>query len=159
MKKQKNLLLTLTILISSCSDPKVLVDENKIIPSSIKENKIINEIKDKKERLFKDDTIFYSDPEDKNFIDYGASGGVWLNGIEYDNAHIKKTMEKSKASKSIPIFVQYSIPNRDEGGASSGGAETHNDYINQIVQNSLAIGDNEVVIIMEPDTLNFSLKK
>ena len=35
MNKQKNLLLTLTILISSCSDPKVLVDENKIIPSSV----------------------------------------------------------------------------------------------------------------------------
>jgi endoglucanase len=53
----------------------------------------------------------------------------------------------------IPILVIYNIPNRDCGGASSGGMPNHTAYRAWIDQVSSGLGGRPATIILEPDVL------
>ncbi|MEV4314741.1 glycoside hydrolase family 6 protein [Actinocrispum sp. NPDC049592] len=53
----------------------------------------------------------------------------------------------------IPIMVVYDIPNRDCGGASGGGAPSHEAYRAWIDQVAAGLAGRPAVIVLEPDVL------
>ncbi|MFC4014342.1 glycoside hydrolase family 6 protein [Nonomuraea purpurea] len=53
----------------------------------------------------------------------------------------------------IPIAVVYAMPNRDCGGASSGGAPDHTAYRAWIDQIAAGLGGRPATIVLEPDAL------
>ncbi|HEV2781104.1 MAG TPA: glycoside hydrolase family 6 protein [Actinophytocola sp.] len=57
------------------------------------------------------------------------------------------------AAGKIPIMVVYNMPNRDCGGASSGGAPSHAAYRSWIDQVALGLNGRPATIILEPDVL------
>ncbi|WP_173079614.1 glycoside hydrolase family 6 protein [Phytohabitans rumicis] len=57
------------------------------------------------------------------------------------------------AAGKIPILVVYNIPNRDCGGASSGGAPSHQAYRQWVDQVALGLAGRPATIILEPDVL------
>jgi endoglucanase len=57
------------------------------------------------------------------------------------------------AAGKIPIMVVYNMPNRDCGGASSGGAPNHPAYRAWIDEIAAGLGNRPATIILEPDVL------
>jgi endoglucanase len=57
------------------------------------------------------------------------------------------------AAGKIPILVVYDIPNRDCGGASGGGAPTHEAYRAWIDQVAAGLAGRPAYIVLEPDVL------
>jgi endoglucanase len=57
------------------------------------------------------------------------------------------------AAGKIPIMVVYDIPNRDCGGASSGGAPSHQAYRAWIDQVAAGLAGRPAYIVLEPDVL------
>ncbi|MFC9693795.1 glycoside hydrolase family 6 protein [Kribbella sp. NPDC056951] len=57
------------------------------------------------------------------------------------------------AAGKVPILVVYDIPNRDCGGASSGGAPSHEAYRAWIDQVALGVAGRPAAIVLEPDVL------
>jgi endoglucanase len=57
------------------------------------------------------------------------------------------------AAGKIPILVVYDMPNRDCGGASSGGAPSHTAYRQWIDQVAAGLAGRPATIILEPDVL------
>jgi endoglucanase len=53
----------------------------------------------------------------------------------------------------IPILVVYDIPNRDCGGASSGGAPSHEAYRAWVDEVAAGLGGRGAYIVLEPDVL------
>ncbi|GAB3933732.1 glycoside hydrolase family 6 protein [Kribbella albertanoniae] len=57
------------------------------------------------------------------------------------------------AAGKVPIMVVYNVPNRDCGGASSGGAPSHEAYRAWIDQVAAGLAGRPAAIILEPDVL------
>lgn len=57
------------------------------------------------------------------------------------------------AAGKIPILVVYNVPNRDCGGASSGGAPSHTAYRQWVDEVAAGLGGRPATIILEPDVL------
>ncbi|TDD60294.1 endoglucanase [Kribbella antibiotica] len=57
------------------------------------------------------------------------------------------------AAGKVPIMVVYNIPNRDCGGASSGGAPSHEAYRAWIDQVAAGVAGRPAAIVLEPDVL------
>ena len=57
------------------------------------------------------------------------------------------------AAGKIPIMVVYDIPNRDCGGASSGGAPSQEAYRAWVDQVAAGLGGRPAAIVLEPDVL------
>lgn len=57
------------------------------------------------------------------------------------------------AAGKIPILVVYDIPNRDCGGASGGGAPSHDAYRAWIDQVAAGLAGRSAAIVLEPDVL------
>ncbi|MFD8500086.1 glycoside hydrolase family 6 protein [Amycolatopsis sp. NPDC059657] len=57
------------------------------------------------------------------------------------------------AAGKVPIMVVYDIPNRDCGGASGGGAPSHEAYRAWVDQVSAGLAGRSAVIVLEPDVL------
>lgn len=57
------------------------------------------------------------------------------------------------AAGKIPIMVVYNIPNRDCGGASSGGAPSHSAYRAWVDEVSAGLQGRPAYIVLEPDVL------
>jgi endoglucanase len=57
------------------------------------------------------------------------------------------------AAGKIPIMVVYNVPNRDCGGASSGGAPSHQAYRQWVDQVAAGLAGRPATIILEPDVL------
>jgi endoglucanase len=53
----------------------------------------------------------------------------------------------------VPILVVYNIPNRDCGGASGGGAPSHDAYRQWIDQVAAGLAGRAAAIVLEPDVL------
>ena len=53
----------------------------------------------------------------------------------------------------IPILVVYNIPNRDCGGASGGGAPSHEAYRSWVDQVAAGLAGRPAYIVLEPDVL------
>ena len=80
---------------------------------------------------------------------------VWLtSGTPTEvSATVTSTIQDAKAERATPVLVLYNIPGRDCGSYSAGGAENTADYETWIDAIAAAIGDQKVVIILEPDAL------
>lgn len=57
------------------------------------------------------------------------------------------------AAGKIPILVVYDIPNRDCGGASGGGAPSHDAYRAWVDQVAAGLAGRPAAIVLEPDVL------
>ena len=93
----------------------------------------------------------WEDPSDQGLSTYGHSAGVWLLNGGGDADRVKTII--AQAAGKTPILIQYSIPNRDNGGASSGGASGGDGYVQGIRANAEALGGKPAIIILEPDAL------
>lgn len=77
---------------------------------------------------------------------------VWLGEWSRDvRSDVDAIVSRSSASRSIPVFVAYNIPNRDCGLHSRGGAGGANDYRRWIVELARGIRSRPSVVILEPD--------
>lgn len=85
---------------------------------------------------------------------YPAS--LWVGGGWTSNG--RPAGENATAAKSagqIPVMVVYNIPNRDNGGYSSGGAANASAYRQWIDNLALDVGSKPVWCVLEPDALAF----
>ncbi len=80
----------------------------------------------------------------------GVWFGDWNQNIENDVYNVVTTASQKKE---VPILVAYDIPDRDCGGYSSGGAASGSAYQSWIDGFATGVGNNKVVVILEPDAL------
>jgi endoglucanase len=80
---------------------------------------------------------------------------VWLTGNTpaQTASTVATTLREANFQRAIPIFVLYNIPGRDCGSYSAGGAENTADYEAWIDAIAGAIGNQKVVIMLEPDAI------
>jgi endoglucanase len=64
-------------------------------------------------------------------------------------------MTSRAASKTVQLVV-YGIPNRDNGGYSSGGAKSETQYYSWVGEVASGIGSSKAIVILEPDALGLS---
>src|SRR5262245_7370224 len=68
-------------------------------------------------------------------------------------AQVSAYLGAAAAVGKIPILVVYDIPNRDCGGASSGGAPSHQAYRAWVDEVAAGLAGRPVYIVLEPDVL------
>jgi endoglucanase len=68
-------------------------------------------------------------------------------------AQVSDFVGAAAAAGKIPILVVYNIPNRDCGGASSGGAPSHAAYRAWVDQVAAGLQGRPAYIVLEPDVL------
>lgn len=80
---------------------------------------------------------------------------VWLTGNTPTQtaSSVTQALREANFQGAIPVFVLYNIPGRDCGSYSAGGAENTADYEAWIDAIAGAIGNQRVVIILEPDAI------
>jgi endoglucanase len=80
---------------------------------------------------------------------------VWLTGSTPSEvgASVTSALHEANVERAVPVLVLYNIPGRDCGSYSAGGAENTADYETWIDAIVAAIGDQKVVIVLEPDAL------
>jgi endoglucanase len=88
---------------------------------------------------------------DPSAATYGASGSAWI--YANDAQEITRIIKEAKAANQTPVFTQYNIPDRDNGGGSAGGASNLETYAAGVEANAKAIGDAAAVVVIEPDAL------
>ncbi|HSK53550.1 MAG TPA: glycoside hydrolase family 6 protein [Clostridia bacterium] len=64
---------------------------------------------------------------------------------------VKATVQRAEGKKAVPVLVAYYVPGRDCSQYSAGGAPDGDAYRAWIDAFAEAIGDSEVVLILEPD--------
>jgi endoglucanase len=64
---------------------------------------------------------------------------------------VKATVQRAEGKKSVPVLVAYYVPGRDCSQYSAGGAPDGETYRAWIDAFAAAIGESEVVLILEPD--------
>jgi len=79
---------------------------------------------------------------------------LWLTGAGGNISNAVGTyVAAANALNQSPILVAYNIPDRDCGGASSGGASSSAAYQTWIEEFARAIGTHQAIVILEPDAL------
>jgi endoglucanase len=80
---------------------------------------------------------------------------LWLNNPDPDLQafDVQQYASAAVAQGAVPVLVAYAIPNRDCGGASSGGVGSYADYRNWIDRIAPALQGTTAVVILEPDSL------
>ncbi|MFC0626282.1 glycoside hydrolase family 6 protein [Kribbella deserti] len=68
-------------------------------------------------------------------------------------AQVDAYVGAAAAAGKVPILVVYNIPNRDCGGASSGGAPSHEAYRAWVDQVAAGVAGRPAAIVLEPDVL------
>lgn len=68
-------------------------------------------------------------------------------------ADVSSLVNAAARVRKIPILVVYDMPNRDCGGASSGGAPNHTAYRQWIDEFAAGLGGKPATVIVEPDVL------
>jgi endoglucanase len=81
--------------------------------------------------------------------------GVWLTGGTPSEVagQVEETLRNAALERARAVFVLYTIPGRDCGGYSAGGAQTTPAYQEWIDAIAGAIRDRHAIIILEPDAL------
>lgn len=83
----------------------------------------------------------------------------WLTGKKHSYNQIKSHASRllRYAGEDIVVFVLYAIPDRDAGQYSSGGLDydAYMSYVDGLVD---GIGDNDAIVIIEPDALCHCIK-
>jgi endoglucanase len=80
---------------------------------------------------------------------------VWITGgtpLQVGLA-VKQILFQAQGQRAVPVLVLYNVPNRDCSGYSSGGAQDTPAYEAWIDAVAGAIGNQKVVIVLEPDGL------
>lgn len=81
---------------------------------------------------------------------------LWL-ATDYGSAHgasgVTTVMAATTAAGTVPQFVMYSIPGRDNGSFSAGGAANSAAYRVFVDAIAAAIGSGRAIIVIEPDAL------
>jgi endoglucanase len=76
----------------------------------------------------------------------------WFSGkITYDDVH--NYVNAANDANKLPVLVAYFIPNRDCNKYSSGGAQNADEYYDYIDTFAQGIGDQDAVVVLEPDAL------
>lgn len=80
---------------------------------------------------------------------------IWLTNPDADmqGSETQQYVAAAAAQHSVPTLVAYAIPNRDCGGASSGGVASYPVYRNWIDRVAQALQDATALVILEPDSL------
>lgn len=68
-------------------------------------------------------------------------------------AQVDSHVGAAAAAGKIPLLVVYNVPNRDCGGASSGGAPSHAAYREWVDQVAAGLAGRPAYIVLEPDVL------
>jgi endoglucanase len=80
---------------------------------------------------------------------------VWFTGGDPHQVQqdVKNTVQRAAGKKTVPTLVAYNLPFRDCSQYSAGGALSIQDYMAWIDGFAAGIGDNQAVVILEPDGL------
>lgn len=68
-------------------------------------------------------------------------------------ARVRAVTAGAAAEGRVPVVVPYAIPQRDCGGASQGGAPDLAAYDGWIDDFAAGLGDDEVIVVLEPDSV------
>lgn len=115
--------------------------------------------------LFKNN-VFYTDPDSEAYKSFQKNNSQliqriaytpqakWFTGIE-DNItqSVFDFVNSANEINQLPVLVAYNLPFRDCGGYSKGGAASERNYKKWIDGFVAGIGENEAVVIFEPDGL------
>jgi endoglucanase len=85
----------------------------------------------------------------------GTSHAVWLTSgtLEEVARRVRETVNQARGQHSVPVLVAYDVPFRDCGQYSAGGARDTADYLAWIDGFAGGIGDEQAIVIIEPDGL------
>jgi endoglucanase len=80
---------------------------------------------------------------------------VWLTGGTSSevSSSVTQTLHEARFQHSLPVLVLYNVPGRDCGSYSAGGAENTAAYETWVDAIANSIGNEKVLIILEPDSL------
>ena len=80
---------------------------------------------------------------------------VWFTGGTPDRIQqdVKNTVKRASGKGTVPVLVAYNIPFRDCAQFSAGGATTVEEYTAWIDGFAAGIGDENAIVILEPDGL------
>jgi endoglucanase len=80
---------------------------------------------------------------------------VWVTGGSGHSLtqSIKAELQRAAGKKALPVLVAYNIPFRDCAQFSAGGATTVAEYQAWIDAFAAGVGDHQVTVILEPDSL------
>ena len=79
---------------------------------------------------------------------YGERNGKEMEKIDYSLQRLLR-----RTAPQLPVLVVYNMPNRDIGQYSKGGAKTKESYLNFLKSFADGIGNNQPILIFEPDSL------
>ncbi|NUR62937.1 MAG: cellobiohydrolase [Catenulispora sp.] len=81
--------------------------------------------------------------------------GIWFSNYRPSTVQsdVSAVTAAAAAAGKTPVLVVYEIPNRDCGGASAGGAPDIGSYENYIQSFANGLGNHQVIVILEPDSL------
>ncbi|MEU6775870.1 glycoside hydrolase family 6 protein [Streptomyces sp. NPDC046759] len=80
---------------------------------------------------------------------------VWFTDPDADTiaAGVRAVTAAAAAQERVPVLVPYTIPDRDCGGASRGGAPDLAAYDAWIDAFARGLGPREVIVVLEPDSI------
>ncbi|HZU56421.1 MAG TPA: glycoside hydrolase family 6 protein [Actinocrinis sp.] len=81
--------------------------------------------------------------------------GIWFANYNPSTVQSDASAITSAAAAAgkTPVLVMYNIPNRDCGGASTGGAPDTASYKSYVQSFANGLGTHQVIVILEPDSL------
>ncbi|MGW3207004.1 glycoside hydrolase family 6 protein [Streptomyces sp. NPDC001135] len=85
----------------------------------------------------------------------GRPAAVWFTDPDPDTItdRVRAVTADAAARGRVPVLVPYAIPDRDCGGASRGGAPDLTAYDSWIDAFARGLGPEEVLIVLEPDSI------
>lgn len=100
---------------------------------------------------------FLFDQESPAYAVYGATGGTWLTGSEWDAQTVARVARQADATGRLPVLVLYAVPGRDKDGPSRGGLRTAAEYRRFVEKQAKTLGKTRALVIIEPDALPLGL--
>lgn len=86
---------------------------------------------------------------------YEYPNATWLTGRPKFSKVVEQSVKRTlaRAYPCLPVFVVYSIPNRDLGHYSKGGQNSREEYLEFCRKIAAGIGNSSPILIFEPDAL------
>jgi endoglucanase len=81
-----------------------------------------------------------------------TASGIWAAGQPGEMAQVRQVARSAAQQHAIPVIVAYDLPDRDAcGHLSSGNAMSPAGYYTWVNQLASAIGQGNVIVVVEPD--------